>query len=114
MDALPPTRRGWIRHGVVGGAGETVTTLAGDQVELLLVDLADVQRASPHTHDVEQILVVLEGSVRLHLNGTERDLVSGDAIVIPPNVMHGASSVGTAPARLLEARRFPNTTVGLR
>jgi quercetin dioxygenase-like cupin family protein len=113
MDELPPTLRGWIPAVAAHRSRETVTRVTGGEVELLIVDLADVPSASPHSHDVEQIVVVLEGSVRMKLGGTEQQLTAGDAIVIPPNLIHGAASSGPAVARLLEVRRFPNTTVGL-
>lgn len=113
MDELPATLQGWIPAGAAHGSGETVTRLTSDELEMLIVDLTDVPGPSAHSHDVEQIIVVLEGSVRMNVGGTERHLTAGDAIVIPPNLVHGAASSGTDVARLLEVRRYPNTTVGL-
>jgi quercetin dioxygenase-like cupin family protein len=113
MDELPATLRGWMPASAAHGSGEAVRRLTGDELEMLVVDLADVPTPSAHSHDVEQIVVVLEGSVRMNLGGTERKLTAGDAIVIPPNLVHGAASAGPNVARLLEVRRYPNTTVGL-
>lgn len=113
MDEFPPTLRGKIPSASADRSLESVTRVTGAEVELLVVDLADVQSPLAHSHDVEQIVVVLEGSVRMKLGGTERHMTAGDAIIIPPNLIHGAASAGSDVARLLEVRRCPNTTVGL-
>jgi quercetin dioxygenase-like cupin family protein len=46
--------------------------------------------APVHAHDEEQISLVVEGELEFELNGELRTLGPNMAVVIPPNVPHGA------------------------
>jgi quercetin dioxygenase-like cupin family protein len=102
----------WMPPPAARQSGETVTRLQGAEVEVLVVDLAGVPEPSLHTHDVEQIVIVLDGSVRLNVAGAEHELAKGDAVVVPPHVRHGAASVGSETGHLIEVRRVSGITVG--
>jgi quercetin dioxygenase-like cupin family protein len=41
-----------------------------------------------HSHVHEQLVYVLKGEISLELGGEKLNLVTGDSIVIPPNVKH--------------------------
>ena len=113
MHAMAQTTSGWMPPSAAPGSGETVTRLQGSEVEVLVVDLAGVPAPTAHSHDVEQIVIVLDGRVRLTVAGEDQELVAGDAVVVPAHVVHGASSVGDGAGRLLEVRRASGVTVGL-
>ncbi len=42
-----------------------------------------------HSHPHEQLGVVVEGSVSLTVGGETREMVAGDAYVVPSDVVHG-------------------------
>lgn len=46
--------------------------------------------APVHWHDEEQMSIVLEGEFEFEIDGDKRLVRRGDAILIPPNVPHGA------------------------
>ncbi len=46
--------------------------------------------APVHWHDEEQMSIVLEGEFEFEVGGEKRLVRRGDAILIPPNVPHGA------------------------
>jgi quercetin dioxygenase-like cupin family protein len=46
--------------------------------------------APVHWHDEEQISIVVEGEFEFQVGNETRTLRPGDAVVIPPNVPHGA------------------------
>ena len=50
--------------------------------------------SKPHRHPNEQFIIVLEGSVRMDIEGDAKTLSAGDIIHIPPNVLHSAEVVG--------------------
>ena len=50
--------------------------------------------SKPHRHPNEQFIIVLEGSVRMDIEGDAKTLSAGDIIYIPPNVLHSAEVVG--------------------
>jgi quercetin dioxygenase-like cupin family protein len=46
--------------------------------------------APVHWHDEEQIAIVIEGEFEFEVGGEKRMVRRGEAVVIPPNVPHGA------------------------
>jgi quercetin dioxygenase-like cupin family protein len=46
-------------------------------------------RGKPHSHDREEIIVVLAGSGVVTLDGAPHDFTAGDAIVISAGTVHG-------------------------
>ncbi len=69
----------------------------------------------PHQHHNEQLVLVLEGRIRLDIfdqpGGGSRsvELGEGDMIVLPPNVPHGGETL--EDCRVLDAFTPPRTTV---
>lgn len=47
-------------------------------------------RLSPHRHQNEQMLIVLEGAIDLVIDGKQYHLERGDVAVLPSNTEHGA------------------------
>lgn len=62
-----------------GGATETV---------LCRVHMDPGAAIAPHRHDHEEVMAVLEGSVRLGGDEGEAELGPGDSAVIPPGTRH--------------------------
>jgi mannose-6-phosphate isomerase-like protein (cupin superfamily) len=56
-----------------------------------------------HVHtNAENAYFILEGRVRVNIDGVEHDLEPGMAAFFPPNVPHSALNIGEGEARLLE------------
>ena len=56
----------------------------------------------PHSHSAnEELVYVLEGTLRYTVGGETRDLQPGDSMVTPPGVVHGFSNPHSAVARAL-------------
>src|SRR5262245_1956352 len=49
--------------------------------------------ATPHKHPEEQVINVVSGKFRVRVGGGERNLKAGDAVLIPPDTEHEASTV---------------------
>ena len=54
-----------------------------------------------HSHPHEQAGLVLEGKFRFRIGAEEKIAASGDAFIVPPNVVHGGEVV-EGPVRLLD------------
>ncbi|HXH06048.1 MAG TPA: cupin domain-containing protein [Vicinamibacterales bacterium] len=56
-----------------------------------------------HLHtEADNVYHVLEGRVRIRIDGLDHDAGPGDTVFIPPGVPHSATNVGDGDARLLE------------
>jgi quercetin dioxygenase-like cupin family protein len=42
----------------------------------------------PHTHDREEVLVVLAGSGRASMDGEQVEVSAGDVLIVAPNTLH--------------------------
>ncbi len=62
----------------------------GDRLMVNFVSFEPNTVAPVHWHDEEQISVVLEGELEFEVGGETRVMGKGEAVVIPPNVPHGA------------------------
>lgn len=55
-----------------------------------------------HRHTGErELFVVLEGRVRIHCEGREREMGPGGSALIPPGAVHAFRGLGPGPSRLL-------------
>jgi quercetin dioxygenase-like cupin family protein len=62
----------------------------GDKLMVNFVSFAPHTEAPVHWHDEEQITYVMDGEFEFEVAGEKRLLRRGQAVVIPPNVPHGA------------------------
>ena len=58
-----------------------------------------------HTHDREEVMIMLRGAVSLTLDGEPRTLAAGDVAIIPPAVSHQIENHGDEAAEWLLAAR---------
>ncbi|MFI7067678.1 cupin domain-containing protein [Kribbella sp. NPDC050124] len=65
----------------------------GTNALLNFVSYEPHSEAPLHTHEEEQIVLVLEGELHFHVNGHDRVLRPGDVVVVPPWVPHGAHTL---------------------
>lgn len=58
-------------------------------------------RAPDHSHVYDEVIYVIEGEGRLHLDGTETAIAGGSCIYLPPLVEHCLENSGDRPMRVL-------------
>ncbi len=65
------------------------------------IAIADIMQSVPHFHKVtRETYTVVQGEIEVSLGSDRHRLTPGDAIQIPPNVVHSARSLGSSPARI--------------
>ncbi|HWH05712.1 MAG TPA: cupin domain-containing protein [Gaiellaceae bacterium] len=70
--------------------GLTFQPVLGERLMVNFVTFEPHTEAPVHWHDEEQITYVMDGEFEFEVAGEVRTLRRGDAVVIPPNVPHGA------------------------
>jgi quercetin dioxygenase-like cupin family protein len=68
-------------------------TIKGTKIEVGRYRFAAGTGSKPHKHPEEQLINVVSGKFRVRVGGEERILGAGDAVLIPPNIEHEASTV---------------------
>ena len=78
--------------------------VGAEKVDLHLnVILAGSAPGPYHLHTTaENVYHVLDGRVRIRIDGVDHDAGPGDTVFIPPGVPHSATNIGDGDARLLE------------
>ena len=71
------------------GNGVLLRPFAGERVMLSYVTVAANGEAAVHTHDEEQLGIIISGSCEFELDGDVRRLTTGDIYHAPPGVPHG-------------------------
>ncbi len=54
---------------------------------------------APHTHEHEEIIVLVEGTVEVSVDGRSETVEPGSVIYYAPNRPHGLRNAGTTPCR---------------
>ena len=70
--------------------GVRARPLFGDGAMLNLIDFEPNARVPVHSHPHEQLGIVIEGRLVMHIAGVDHDLGPGGAYQIPGGVEHGA------------------------
>lgn len=70
--------------------------VVGDNLMANFVRFSPNTAAPVHTHDEEQITIVIEGEFEFELAGDVRIMRPGMAAVVPPGVPHGARTYDTS------------------
>ena len=70
--------------------GLTFQPVLGDKLMVNFVSFEPHTEAPVHWHDEEQVTYVMDGEFEFEVAGEKRTMRRGDAVVIPPNVPHGA------------------------
>lgn len=70
--------------------GLTFQPVVGDKLMVNFVSFEPHTDVPVHWHDEEQVTYVMDGEFEFEVAGEKRLMRRGDAVVIPPNVPHGA------------------------
>jgi quercetin dioxygenase-like cupin family protein len=54
---------------------------------------------APHKHEHEEVVIVVEGTVEVYLEGKTENAETGSVIYFASNQMHSARNAGTGPCR---------------
>ncbi len=87
-----------------GGFGSRILadeTVGVENVSVGMVEFDPGAAGSRHVREVEEIVVVLEGSARIVTDEDAYDLAEGDAAIIPPGVHHRHENTGDGRLRKL-------------
>lgn len=68
-------------------------TIKGSKIEVGRYRYPAGTGAKPHRHPQEQVINILAGKLRVRVGSEERILGPGEAVLIPPNTEHEASTV---------------------
>ena len=82
--------------------GVTRSGFRGDDVLLVMNKIEPGMDINPHKHPFEQVVYIVEGSVRFHVGDDVMEAGPGSLIRIPPDVMHYAEPIGDEPALNLD------------
>jgi mannose-6-phosphate isomerase-like protein (cupin superfamily) len=82
LESGPTLPAGMSRRGIILG-----------EVMLALHEAVPNLKATPHRHPSAQITYMLEGKLRMTIDGKERVLSPGEFAYIPPNILHGIESL---------------------
>jgi quercetin dioxygenase-like cupin family protein len=58
-----------------------------------------VETHAPHSHEHEEIIIVVEGTVEVSVDGRKETAESGSVIYYEPNRPHSLRNAGTTPCR---------------
>lgn len=50
---------------------------------------------APHTHVVEEIILLVTGNVSMHIDGLEHPAAKGDLAFLDSNIPHAGTNIGT-------------------
>jgi quercetin dioxygenase-like cupin family protein len=93
-DSRAEAKGTWVRwdelEPLVMVPGLTFQPVLGDKLMANFVTFEPHTEAPVHWHDEEQISIVIDGEFEFEVAGETRLMRRGDAVVIPPNVPHGA------------------------
>ncbi len=96
--ALTPNILPGLAHSTLAGAEHGLRQLA---VWSQSIDAG--AGSPPHRHDCEEVILILEGSGALSIDGAELPFTQGQTLVIPPNKPHQIFNTGERALRLIAA-----------
>ena len=88
------------------GAGQHV-----DDITLIVEEIAPADRIPLHTHPINELIVVLDGTPEVTLGDDTREVRPGTVVFIPAGTPHGTRNSSTSPVRL--HAMFPSEQIGI-
>jgi quercetin dioxygenase-like cupin family protein len=85
-------------NATIARSGVTRRAFSGDNATLAFTTLEPGHEPNPHSHPHEQIVYVLSGELRFVVGDEEAIVSPGSMLVIPPDTVHWAQTIGSEPA----------------
>ena len=82
--------------------GAEIGLLPGEQLCAIYARVAPGAKVPYQTHPTEQLVHMLQGTMRIWIAEEQFDVGPGDVVLIPPSVPHRAESLGPDDAMYLE------------
>jgi mannose-6-phosphate isomerase-like protein (cupin superfamily) len=60
---------------------------------------AGMDTHAPHKHEHEEMLIIVSGSLEMHVDGKSETAEAGSIVYLASNVLHNAHNSGTTPCR---------------
>jgi mannose-6-phosphate isomerase-like protein (cupin superfamily) len=60
---------------------------------------AGMDTHAPHQHEHEEMLIIVSGSLEMHVDGKSETAEAGSIVYFASNVLHNAHNSGTSPCR---------------
>ncbi len=83
-------------------AGVRRCGFGGRDALLVMNELRPGMEVRPHSHEHEQLALVLEGRVRFDVEGEVYALGAGEVLLIPGGALHAGEAIGDGPALNLD------------
>ena len=83
-----------------------------DGLAMIEEEIAPGDRIPLHTHQVDEVIAILDGAGQARLGAATREVGPGAVVFIPAGVSHATSNSGDAPLRVQAV--FPSTTIDIR
>lgn len=90
-----------------GGPGGRV-----DSFCLIFEEVAAGDRVPLHTHPMDEVVLVLEGTVEVTLGDRKYTATGGSTVFIPAQVVHGHRNIGAMPLKIRGI--FPGTKIEIK
>lgn len=98
-----PVRMQWLFH------GRSELPVAVQVWELPPGGTEGMHAHAREDRPLEELYVIMDGSARMHLDGTSHDLAAGDALLAPVGSEHDLANTGPGPLRVLVVWGEPGT-----
>ncbi len=90
-EAAPVRDRAGLRSRVLLQAGDTPEAA----LAVTWVEVQPGAEQAPHSHDPQQVYVILHGTGRMRVADAEQNVGAGDLVFVPSRAVHGIVSTGT-------------------
>lgn len=75
-------------------------TVCSKHVELRITEIKPGKAHESHTHEVDEILIVISGKLKERVKGETRIVVPSEVVYIPAGVKHNGEAFGDEPLRM--------------
>ena len=83
-----------------------------DDITLIVEEIAPGDRIPLHTHPINEVIAILEGTPEVILGEDTREVGPGTIVFIPAGTPHATRNASTSPIRL--HAMFPSEQIGIR
>jgi quercetin dioxygenase-like cupin family protein len=83
-----------------------------DSLAVVEEAIAVGDRIPLHTHDVDEVIGILDGAGHARLGDGSRPVGAGSLVFVPANVAHGVSNAGGTPLLIMAV--FPSASIDIR